>query len=295
MIQFGLRTHDFGTLPLDRLAETLARYSPASIQLALAKALSDTPSHAGAMSPAYARRVRSAFANRGIAIAVLGCYINPVHPERDKREAALRRFEEHLRFARDFGCAVVGTETGSRNGDSSFHPDTRSEETFELLCESVARLAHTAERCGSMVGIEPVADKHTVDSIEKTVELIRRVHSPALGIIWDPVNMIPSAGIESIGFASQEAFFTRALDAFGDRIVVVHAKDFRMENGVKSGPIPAGTGELDWKALFSLLQRRKPWIDVLLENTSPETAIETLEFVRKTAAATTPDSPPERA
>jgi sugar phosphate isomerase/epimerase len=298
MLQFGLRAHDFGTLPLERLAETLSRFSPASIQLALSKALTDSPSPSGSLSPAYARRVRATFAKRDIAISVLGCYINPVHPERDKREASLRKFEEHLRFARDFGCAIVGTETGSRNGDCSFHPDTRTDDTFDLLCESVARLTRTAERCGSIVGIEPVADTHTVDSIEKTAELIRRIHSPALGIIWDPVNLIPAAGLESAGFeltglkpaelTSQEAFFTRALDAFADRIVVVHAKDYCMKNGKKSGPMPAGKGELDWNSLFTLLQNRKPWIDVLLENASPENALETIAFARKTEASTCP-------
>jgi L-ribulose-5-phosphate 3-epimerase len=277
MLHFGIRAHDFGTLPAETLAERLEPFKPASIQLALAKALSDTPSKTGSLSPGYARRLRECFSRKGIAISVLGCYFNPVHPDPVAREKGLCRFEEHLRFARDFGCAIVGTETGSINPDCTYHPDTALESTFDLFCDSVSRLVRTAECYGSIVGIEPVAGQHTVDSIEKTVRLIERIDSPNLQIIWDPVNLIPTSGLDE----SQESFFTRALDAFGDHIVAVHIKDFRMENGVKNGTLVSGTGDLDYPALFRLLQERKPWVDALIENGIPEKMHETLAFLRR--------------
>ncbi|PKL06113.1 MAG: hypothetical protein CVV53_05970, partial [Spirochaetae bacterium HGW-Spirochaetae-9] len=130
--------------------------------------------------------------------------------------------------------------------------------------------------------IEPVADKHTVSSIEKTQALIERIDSPALGIIFDPVNLIPQAGLVE----SQEDFFQRAFDAFGPRIVAVHAKDFLLEYGRKSEAVAAGLGHLDFAALFRLLQAKRPGIDVLLENTSPVTATAALAFVRRIAAET---------
>lgn len=282
MLQFGLRAHDFGRFSAPILAEKIAAFSPASVQLALAKALPGIPETPGFLSPGLARHVRNAFAGHNIAIAVLGCYINPVHPDPETRETQLRRFEEHLRFARDFGCAVVGTETGSLNPDCSYHPGTESRETFDTLCASIERLTLAAERCGSIVGIEPVADQHTLSSIEKTQALLQRIDSPALGIIYDPVNLIPQAGFAG----SQTDFFQRAFDAFGDRIVAVHAKDFCFENGRKTGDLPAGTGDLDYAALFSLLQARKPLIDVLLENTSPATACASLAFLAGAAKET---------
>jgi len=279
MLQFGLRAHDFGRLPAEALAEKIAAFAPSSVQLALAKALPDIPEFPGFLSPGFARHVRNAFAGHGIGIAVLGCYINPVHPDPEIRETHLKRFEEHLRFARDFGCAVVGTETGSLNPDCSYHPDTGSQGTFDAFCASVERLARTAERCGSIVGIEPVAGQHTVSSIEKTRELLERIDSPALGIIYDPVNLIPLTGLAE----NQWDFFGRAFDAFGDRIVAVHAKDFRFENGKKIGNLSAGTGDLEYLALFSLLQAKKPLIDILLEDTTPATAQAALDYLAKAA------------
>jgi hypothetical protein len=54
-----------------------------------------------------------------------------------------------------------------------------------------------------------------------------------------------------------------------------------MEQGKKSGALPAGSGELDYKTLFSLLSRKKPGIDILLENSVPATAHKTLAYLRE--------------
>jgi sugar phosphate isomerase/epimerase len=279
MLQFGLRAHDFGRLPAQDLADALAAHSPASIQLALSKALPAGEAAYGALSQGYARRLRRIFESRGIAIAVLGCYINPVHPDPAIRDRDLKRFEEHLRHVRDFGCAIVGTETGCRSSDGSFHPDTEKPETFDLLCRSLERLLRVAESSAAILGVEAVADKHTISSIEKMAALLRRLDSPNLQVIYDPVNLIPRDGLKE----SHEAFFRRAMDAFGARVAAVHAKDYRMEAGQKSGALPAGSGELDYPALFQILKTQKPWVDVLLEDCGPSSAGPAMAFVRALA------------
>jgi sugar phosphate isomerase/epimerase len=280
MISLGLRAHDYGRETPERLADTLAAFQPDSIQLALSKALVPPPPP-GSLSPGCARRIRNIFEKQHISIAVLGCYINPVHPDPAVREKMLRGFEEHLRYARDFGCALVGTETGSCDPGCSYHPDTARPETFDLLCGSVERLIKTAETCGSIVAVEAVADQHTVSSIELMDRLLRRLASPALKVIYDPVNLIPAAGLTE----SQERFFTRAFDCFGEHIAAIHVKDFRMEGGKKAGDLPAGTGDFDYPALLKLLQERKPGIDILLENSKPQQVRQTMAFLRKTADA----------
>jgi sugar phosphate isomerase/epimerase len=266
MLRFGLRAHDYGKLAPEALAQALASYKPASIQLALSKALLDAPKD-GCLSPGYARSIRRAFEKQDIEIAVLGCYINPVHPDEDMREKSLRRFEEHLCFAPDFGCSVVGTETGSCNPDCSWHPDTKKSETFDRLCSSIERLLKTAEKRGAIIGVEAVADQHTISSIKLMKELLDRFPSPCLKVIYDPVNLIPLSGLTE----PQETFFIRAFETLGERIVVIHAKDFRMENGKKINGLSAGTGEMDYKTFFRLLNQRKPCVDILLENSAPGT------------------------
>lgn len=292
-MRFGLRAHDFGKLPLTQLADTLSTFAPACIQLALAKALSDTPSFPGALSPGYARRLGEAFSKKAIDIAVLGCYFNPIHPDPEAREAGLKRFEEHLRFVRDMGCAVVGTETGSCNADCSYHPDTDSQAAFDSLLKSLERLVRTAERFGAIVGIEAVANQHTLSSIPKLVEALRCIDSPNLQVIYDPVNLLPLEGLPEpdgtiVAVPSVEAqrnFFRHALDQFGDRIVAVHLKDFRYSHGKKLGDLPALTGSLDTQGLLHLLALRKPFVDILLENSDPATARITLATLQRMSDA----------
>jgi sugar phosphate isomerase/epimerase len=286
MLRIGLRAHDYGAPAApEALAERLAAHGAVSAQLALAKALvpPDAGFAPGSLSPGYARRVRDAFAASKVAIAVLGCYINPVHPDGGIRESQLRRFEEHLRFAADFDCRVVGTETGSCNADCSYHPATKSAATRDIFYASIDRLLNCAEKCGAIVAIEPVAHQHTIATIADAAALLAHFQSPALKIIFDPVNLIPISGFAAAnneGFApsgtdgdtfagTQAAFFAAAFAAFGESIVAIHAKDFRMAGGVKKGDLPACTGDLDYRALLAIINRRKPGIDILLENNNP--------------------------
>ena len=280
MEQIGLRAHDFGkNATPEKLAEILSGYRPVSIQLALEKALSNAPKP-GQLSPGYARFIRTLLERHNIDIAVLGCYINPVHPNQDIREAQLKKFEEYLRYAHDFGCSIVGTETGSCNGDCSFHPDTEKDETFDLLCASLERLIKTAEKCGSIIGIEAVANLHTISTIEKMQKVLRRLDSPALKVIYDPVNLIPWTGLAE----NQSDFFEHAFKAFGQHIVAIYLKDFRMDSNIKNGSLSAGTGELDYPALFRNILKHKPGIDLLLENSNPASAREAMAYVQNIAA-----------
>lgn len=261
----GLRAHDFGCLPPDALAGRLASFGATCVQLALAKALPGIAAGAEPLDPLSAAAIGRSFESAGIRISVLGCYINPVHPDTAVRESQLQRFEAHLRAARLFGCRIVGTETGPAG--------PAGEKAFPILLNSIERLVKVAEACGAVAGIEPVADTHALSSIEKTARLLAEFPSPALGIIFDPVNLVPDAGLAT----SQEAFFEEAFDAFGSRIVAVHAKDFRMEDGRKSAPLPAGSGEMDYLRFFAMLKSLRSCPDILLENSSPSTALAALE------------------
>jgi len=126
-----------------------------------------------------------------------------------------------------------------------------------------------------------LSETNTISSIEKMANLLHRLDSPNLQVIYDPVNLVPLDGQTE----TQDSFFRRAMDSFGSRRVAVHAKDFRMEAGKKTGTLPARTGDLDYPALLHLLYQQKPWIDVLLEDCSPSSAGPALDFVRSLMTA----------
>jgi len=279
MITIGMRAHDLGKQPLAELAQELEKRTIPVIQLAINKALADFPYSPGCMSPGYARTIRKTLANHGVEIAVLGAYVNLIHPDPHKRTTELNRYREHLQFAREFGCSVVGTETGHRSPDGSAVPETQSTQAFTDLVESVKSLSQTAEQFGVFMGIEPVAHKHPLSSVERTAQLLHRVGSPNVKIIFDPVNLIPQQGLPN-----QKDFFTSAFQAFGPEIVIIHAKDFRIENNQKVGNLPAGTGDLDYQSLMAIVQKEKKGIEVLLEDTNPQVLDSALAYVRNCAA-----------
>jgi sugar phosphate isomerase/epimerase len=256
------------------LAERIAAKGLTSVQLALAKAIDGINSDTGGLSPGLATRVRDAFQRHGVRIAVLGCYVNLVHPDPAERRQLLARFKEHLRFARDFGCSVVATETASLNADWSPHPDNGGETAFRTAIESIGELVAVAEKFGVFVCIEGVAH-HVMSTPQRLRRMLDTITSPNLQVLFDPVNLLSKDN-----WQEQDRVIRESFDLFGDRIVIVHAKDFKLEAGVPK-PEVIGRGRFDFALLASLLKARKSGIDVLLEETTPATIDESIAHVRR--------------
>jgi L-ribulose-5-phosphate 3-epimerase len=152
-VRIGVRAHDFGILPAGELAAKIAAKQMVCAQLALGKAIAGFTLKPGILNPGLAFEIGEAFHNQGVQIAVLGCYVNPIHPDPTTRQSLLGLFKEHLRYARDFGNGLVALETGSVNADYSPHPKNHGETAFQQSVASIAELVAGAERFGVIVGI----------------------------------------------------------------------------------------------------------------------------------------------
>jgi sugar phosphate isomerase/epimerase len=274
MIRIGIRAHDFGKLPADELAGRIAAKGLKGVQLAVNKAIASVDLKPGEMTPGLAWEIGQAFERAGVQIAVLGCYINPANPDPASRGESLRFFKDHLRCARDFGCAVVGLETGTPTVDYSPHPDTQGEPAFQAMLASIAELVAEAERFGVTVCIEGVTS-HTVSTPQRMRRVLDTIKSNNLQVIFDPVNLL---SIEN--YTHQDRIIAESFDLFGDRIQVIHAKDFRIEDG-KMKQVRAGQGNLNHKLLMSWLAKHKPGISILLEEASEATAEECIAFLSR--------------
>jgi sugar phosphate isomerase/epimerase len=275
-IRLGIRAHDLGRFRADELARRVSTAGFECVQLALSKALEGVElAGDGPMDPAMVQDVATAFARHGVGIEVLGCYINPIHPEPSVRRNLYDLFKEHLRHARDFGCNIVALESGSMNGDYSFHPGNHGEDAFIGLVTGMRELVDEAQRCGVVVGIEAVTS-HVVSTPEKMRRLLDEIASPHLKVVFDPVNLLNAAN-----HASQRDVVHRALDLFGDEIVVVHAKDFLCGGDGGFVTCPAGTGMLDYNSFLRWFVRHKPGIPVLLEEAGVSHATAAREFLLK--------------
>jgi len=266
MLNLGVRLHDLGKGTADEMAARASLKGFTCVQLALHKAIAGCEFVPGRLSAGFAKKVRDSFAAKGVQIAVLGCYINPIHPDPAERKKHTDVFKEHLAYARDFGCSLVATETGSINPNCSFNPETDKEEHFLELVKTVKDLVKTAEHFGVFVGIEGVSPTHTINTHKKMVRLLEMVDSPNLRVLYDPVNFLPDDRCDE-----QESNITEAFSLFGDLFCAIHLKDFIVENGIKRGGLPAGQGIFNFEHFFRLLKARKPSIECLVENGTPET------------------------
>jgi sugar phosphate isomerase/epimerase len=275
-LRIGIRAHDFGKLPAEELAARIAAKGLCCVQLAVSKAIAGLDLKAGDFSPGLGYAIGRAFFDRGVQIAVLGCYINLSHPDATARAALMRLFKEHLRYARDFGCSIVATETGSLNPDWSFHPDNRTEAAFESLIPTVAELVAEAERFGVVFGIEGVAS-HVLNSPQRIRRLLDAVGSNNLQVVFDPVNLL---SIEN--FQNQDRIVEESFDLFGDRMAIIHAKDFQPEgNSLKQ--VRTGQGQFNYPLFLKLLCSRKPYISILLEEASEPTADACIGYLERIA------------
>ena len=275
-VRIGVRAHDFGRLPAGDLAAKIAAKHLDCTQLAPGKAIAGLDLKPGILSPGLAFEIGQPFRTHGVQIAVLGCYVNPIHPDPVTRESLLSLFKEHVRYARDFGNGLVALETGSVNADYLPHPENHSEAAFQQSLSSIAELVAEAETFGVIVGVEPVAS-HAVSTPRKMRRMLDEVGSNNLQVVFDPVNLLSPDN-----YHEQERVIGESIQLFGDRIVIIHAKDFVVEKGLLTFA-RAGLGKLRHDLVMKFAVEQKPGVSIILEDTNEETAQESRDFLRRVA------------
>ncbi|MEK5080243.1 sugar phosphate isomerase/epimerase family protein [Solibacillus sp. FSL W7-1436] len=268
----GIRAHDLEAENLQELAGNVAQRGFSAVQLALAKSITEFTTSTGSLSPGYGHYVKSLFQQHDVRIAVLGCYINMIHPDLAERQRQLDRFKEHIRFARDFGCSIVGTETGSVIPSLGYSEDNFTDEAYTEVVKSVQELVEEAEKFGVIVGIEGGIN-HPIHTPMRMKRLLEDVPSPNLQVIYDPANFMSLENVHD-----QHRVIDEAFELFGDRIVIVHAKDFIVDNG-EIVMVPVGTGQLDYKYLAERLKKEKPFLNILLENTRDPHIADSIRYI----------------
>jgi len=273
-MNIGIRAHDIENRPLEELVKEIAGKGLTSVQLALSKSFDSINTELGSLSPGLARYIGNEFSKQHIQIAVLGCYFNMIHPDLVERRKGIERFKEHIRFARDFGCSIVATETGNVNADIIYTEDNFKEEPFLEVVESVRELVQEAEKFGVIVGIEAGVN-HPVYSPKVMKRLLDTIPSNNLQVILDPVNLFTIDTYEN-----QEEIFQEAMELFGDRVVVLHAKDFNIQNNQLT-TTAVGKGLLNYDFILKQIKEKKPYMNILLEETKEPYIDESVAFLKE--------------
>lgn len=274
MIQLGIRFHDTKELPFEERLKKIKEQGFDCVHIALSKVPGFTADPA-ALTPGYAMYLRNAFRKADLDVAVLGCYLNLANPNAEKLLQIQDKYYAHLRFASVLGCGMVGTETGAPNESYSYDKEAcHSEEALETFITNLRPVVKCAEQMGVIFAIEPVY-RHIVYDAKRARQVLDRIGSPNLQIIFDPVNLIWTDNYDR-----RNEVIDEAIDILGKDIAMIHLKDC-VPDGDSIRSVGCGFGEMDYTNIIKFALEKKPFIHATLENTKPDTAIQSRQCIEK--------------
>ena len=277
-MQIGIRLHDVNAAlsekeqTIEARAKTARDEGFSCVHLALQKVIKDVKFDDCALTEGLAHYVRRVFSKNDLDIAVLGCYFNLAHPDREELLRIKSLYYAHLRAASVMGAGMVGTETGAPNTQYKLDGYTHSDAALKTFMYNLEDVVAEAERRGVTMAIEPVWN-HIVYNADRAVEVLNGLGSRNLRIIFDPVNLLSPENADNRDYVIADA-----IDKLGDRVAMVHLKDFRREEG-RLISVSAGTGEMDYTRVLRFMKERKPYIQATLENTSNGNAVQAKERI----------------
>lgn len=183
MIRIGCRAHDYGKHTPVQLAHILHTAGYTGAQLAMPRAIEGIEDFAS-VTDAQLSAIFQAFDTEDIEITVLSCYMDLSAPDEPTRLAGVENVKRCLRYAKQVGARMVGSET-------SWTALSDEEKALRrpLMLDSLQRIAEEAVRLDAVFGVEPVAI-HPLCSPEILAELLQAVDAPNnIKVIFDPVNL----------------------------------------------------------------------------------------------------------
>ncbi len=257
-----IRAHDLGKKGTENILCEITRLGIDGVQMVCYKAYEDVAYAPGSLSLQQAQSIGQAFAHAGKCIPLVGAYFNPVHPDREKAARCEKIFAEYLANCRAMGCGFVGSETGSCNGDPwTYHPDSRTEASLQLVVDTFSRLCDVAQAHGAMVALEGAAD-HVCYNVATLAEARRRIGKPTK-VIFDLYNYLDAENQRDY-----LSILEQGLETFAGEILLFHMKDCVFSADGKPKQVPFGTGQLDLEAILSRIKAYDPDAVLTLEGTT---------------------------
>ncbi len=274
-LSVGVRLHDLpaGTVP-ERI-RMAAELGFTCIQLPSKVIFTSYGIDRTGLTPELAAELRAVLDETGVEVAVLGCYKNLATPDAAQLEDVLEEYAACARFAALLGGVPVGTETGRPNAANKVADDRFGAEALDAFCAGLARACAACEEAGVPLLIEPGWNE-VVNTPERCREVLDRVKSPALGVIYDAVSLLhPTVA------ANAPQVVARMLELNGEAIRVIHAKDFEIVDNEDSDGWcdgsgsrlvchgPATTGNFDMAQVAAWAAKTCPGIFCVMENSTP--------------------------
>ena len=178
---------------------------------------------------------RRALTDHGPMIACVDTSCRFHSPDAKQREAAIVEGERMSDLAAELGAP------GIRVFGDTIQPGANRDSTRSWIAESIRTLADRTAQKGVRVWLETHGD---FVAAGETAAILRECDSPAVGVVWDPVNSLIATG-ESLAEGAA---------LLGSAIHHVHVKDFQHSaDGVRY--VLTGEGVFPWDDLSHTLKQ----------------------------------------
>jgi sugar phosphate isomerase/epimerase len=167
------------------------------------------------------RAFRTEAKKNDILIAEVGAWNNMMNPDETSRKEAIEKNVKALQLADEIGAACCVNISGARGEvwDGPY-PGNYSNETFDLIVETVRNIIDQVKPLSAFYTIEPMPYM-IPDSPDSYLDLIRAVGRKQFGAHLDVVNMISSPQ----KYFNNAIFIKECFSKLGPHIKSIHAKD----------------------------------------------------------------------
>lgn len=274
-MKIAFRTHDLGVRGLPAAVEKCRECGIQAVQLVAYKFMDELKYRPGQLNEANSAAIGAALKEAGIEVGLIGAYFNPVHSNISKVENGVAVFKEYLKYCKNLGCDIVGSETGSFNDDKwTYNPLNRTEEALNTVIKTFGGLAEYAAELGVKIGMEGAAGHvcYDVDTLKRAIDAI---NMPNVQVIFDIYNYLDSSN-----HTRYLEILDRGLELFAGKIRVFHIKDYVFEDG-KVKQVPPGQGVFDFDAILSRIKAYDNDAVLVLEGTTGENIVPCTQFIKR--------------
>ena len=276
MMKLFIRAHDLGVKGEENIASRLDELGLDGVQLVAYKCLEGIPYTPGAMTKERAAEFRRVFERAGKSVPLIGAYFNPVHPDEQKISNGIAVFKDYLSLAKDLGGSIVGSETGSYNGDKwTYHPQNRTGEAVKRVVNTFSELCDYAQDCGVNVGMEG-AFGHVCWNVETLDRAVKAIGRSNIRFIFDLYNYLDGSNVDKMYDILEEG-----LQTFGDRICVFHIKDCIVSDDGSLKQCGVGKGIFDYSRILAEIRKVCPDANLVFEGTTGEDIVPAVAHLKE--------------
>lgn len=277
MFKLFIRAHDLGVKNEENISAKLNEFGLDGVQLVAYKALDGVTYAPASVTTERAESFSDCFKRNGKSVPLIGAYFNPVHPNEEKILNGIAVFKDYLTLCHSFGCNIVGSETGSYNGDKwTYHPQNRTDEALKKVIETFSELCDFAKEQNAFVGMEG-AFGHVCYDVKTLDCAVKSIGADNIKIIFDLYNYLDKSNIDKM-----YDILAEGLQTFGDRICVFHIKDCVIGEDGSLKQCGVGKGIFDYSKILSEIIKVCPDANLVFEGTTGEDIPYAVSYIKET-------------